>query len=115
MPNLQLYLNEFREHLEEFYASLHLAPPYHSIEKALTTFASGYHSKTRKEQDQAHGDETLKQQWYHKAFVESGLHKKHRGIITGLLNGPTPPTVAKEYQYLLQPFVRNINPNSSLK
>ena len=105
MQNVQVHLNEFRGHLEAFYASLHLAPPYHSIEKALTTFASGYKSKTLEEQDQVHFDETLKQHLYHQAFVESGLHKKHRGIIAGLLKKPNPPILAKEYQYLLQPFL----------
>ncbi len=105
MPNVQLHLNEFRGHLEAFYASLRLAPPYHSIEKALTTFASGYKFKTQQEQDQVNFDETLKQHLYHEAFVESGLHKKHRGIIAGLLKGPTPPTIAKECRYLLQPFL----------
>ena len=106
MPNVQHHLNLFREHLEAFYATLKLAPPYHSIEKAVTTFASEYESKTFEEQEQFNLDETLRQRWYQDAFIESGLYKKHRGIIVGLINGPNSPPVAKEFQYLIQPFLK---------
>lgn len=106
MPDFQDHLNEFRGHLEAFYASLKLAPPYNSIEKALTALASAYHSNTSEEKEHVNFDETIRQRLYQDAFVESGLYKKHRGIIAGLLRGPNSYVPAKEYQYLLQPFLK---------
>ena len=106
MTELHHHLLELREHLETFYSSLGLAPPYHSIEKALTTFGSEFKSKTAQDQQHIHLDEPLKQYMYLHAFIESGLCKKHRGIIAGLLKSSTPPTLGKEYQYLLALFMK---------
>lgn len=90
-PHTQDHLDEFREHLEGFYASLKLAPPYHSIEKALSTLLSLFAQKTQVERVEIKNNETIKNHLYCKAFIDSGLYKKHRGIITGMLKSPFPP------------------------
>ena len=106
MPNQQEHLITFRKHLESFYRSLQLAPPYHSIEKALSVFFVEFRTKSAEEQAQMHSNHPLLLELYLKAFRESGLNKKHRGIIMGLVNKTSPATLPKEHQYLLNEFIR---------
>lgn len=103
--NIKLLRQDYRHHLEQFYAALNLAPPYHSIEKAITHLSASLKTKTADEQARIATDESLKWALYRVAFVESGLNKKHRGIIAGLARSPNSPTLPKEYQHFLEPFI----------
>jgi len=106
MPDLQQQLMDFRKHLETFYEYLHLAPPYHSIEKALSVFSSEFQAKSLEVQKEVHLNRSMKFDMYNHAFIASGLYKKHRGIIVGLLKSETPPTIPEEYQYLTLPYLK---------
>jgi hypothetical protein len=89
---------EFRRHLETFYAALKLAPPYHSVEKAIAQLVSAVNAldaagRARLAQDPA-------AQWdaYARAFSESGLHLKHRGPILQLIRSGQTGDLPAEYQ-----------------
>ena len=75
---------EFRSHLETFYAQLKLAPPYESVEKAIRTLTSSVHALPKPEQARIAADPALRWEQFRQAFEASGLSKKHRGIIAGL-------------------------------
>ncbi len=100
----QNLLGEFRENLEALYAELKLAPPYDSVEKTIRCLDNLFRAKTAKEQAQVLSDIALKQQLHVQAFVDSGLHKKHRGIITGLARTDAFDQFPESLRYLLEPF-----------
>ena len=100
----QALLTEFRGNLEAFYAALKLAPPYDSVEKTIRCFSALFNAKTAEEQAQLLGDDSLKWQLHVQAFVDSGLHKKHRGIITGLVRTEAFEQFPEPLRYLLEPF-----------
>ena len=102
--NHQALLSEFRENLEAFYTELKLAPPYDSVEKTIRCFSDLLKTKTAEEQAQVLGDDALKWQLHVQAFVDSGLHKKHRGIITGLARTDAVGQFPESLRYLLKPF-----------
>ena len=95
---------EFRLHLEQFYASLNLAPPYHSMEKALQHFSSSFKKKIPDEQKVLSEDSNLKRKFYGQVFVESGLSKKHRGIIQGLVESGLSPELTSQYRHFISAF-----------
>lgn len=80
----QAIRDEFRQHLEQFYAQLKLAPPYHSVEKAIAHLTVSLKAMAPEERARLASDPALKWAQYKTAFVESGLSQKHRGIIAGL-------------------------------
>ncbi len=100
----QTFLSEFRGNLEAFYAALKLAPPYDSVEKTVRCLDDLFKARTAEEQAQVLGDNTLKWQLHVQAFVNSGLHKKHRGIITGLAHTDAFDRFPESLRYLLEPF-----------
>ena len=100
----QALLNEFRQNLEAFYAALKLAPPYDSVEKTIRCLSALLNTKTVEEQVQLLGDDSLRWQLHVQAFTDSGLHKKHRGIITGLARTDAIDQFPESLQYLLEPF-----------
>jgi hypothetical protein len=104
-PRIQIFLTEFRQELESFYQHLQLAPPYDSVEKALACLARRLRNQTTEEQHQLTHDETLKWKLYQEAVVESGLHRKHRGIIVGLLRSQGPTFIPEAQHYLKEPFL----------
>jgi hypothetical protein len=75
---------EFRVHLETFYAQLKLAPPYESVEKAIRALTTSVHALPKPEQARIAADPALRWEHFRRAFEASGLSKKHRGIIVGL-------------------------------
>lgn len=81
---IQILRQEFRRQLETFYAHLNLAPPYHSIEKAVQHLANTLRTKSQPFQQTLLNDP--QQQWalFEEIFQASGLSRKHRGIITQL-------------------------------
>jgi hypothetical protein len=80
----QAIRDEFREHLEQFYAQLKLAPPYHSVEKAIAHLTASLKAMAPDERARLASEPALKWAQYKTAFIESGLSQKHRGIIAGL-------------------------------
>ena len=100
----QALLTEFRENLEAFYAALKLAPPYDSVEKTIRCLSAMFETKTAEEQAQLLGDDSLRWKLHVRAFIDSGLHRKHRGIISGLARTDALDQVPESLRYLLEPF-----------
>lgn len=100
----QFLLDEFRRHLETFYARLKLAPPYHSVEKAVRHLATVLQGMSPEERARVAADPALQWEQYRRAFVESGLHRKHRGIIARLANSPLTADLPAEHKHFLGAF-----------
>lgn len=105
-PNrsLDLLRGDFRHHLEQFYASLNLAPPYHSLEKAIRLLSIEGERKTQEELEHLIEDSNLKWKFYDVIFEESGLSKKHRGIIKGLIESDQTLSIPAPYRNFLNAF-----------
>ena len=102
--SLQLLRDEFRHHLESFYACLRLAPPYHTVEKAVAHLTAHLKGMEPAERDRIAADPGLRWAEYRRTFVESGLNQKHRGIIAGLARSSLVATLPEEYRQLLETF-----------
>jgi hypothetical protein len=102
---IQTIREEFRSHLEKFYTHIHLAPPYHSIEKALQLLSNTLRAKPEHLRQTIANDHTLKWEMFQEAFVSSGLNRKHRGII---LNFAKNPLLSKHSHESLQ-FLKNFS------
>ena len=102
---VQVLRETFRRHLEAFYASLKLAPPYHSVEKAITELTKALHALPLEERHRVALDPQA--QWTHftRAFVDSGLNCKHRGILTGLARRRESLSLPIEYESFLDTFL----------
>ena len=81
---IQKLRQEFRRQLETFYAHLNLAPPYHSIEKAVQHLANTLRTKSQPFQQALLDNPQKKWSLFEEIFQASGLSRKHRGIITQL-------------------------------
>ena len=104
-PDVTVVLREeFRAHLEMFYAQLKLAPPYESVEKAIRALITSVHALPKAEQARIVGNSALKWDQFQQAFENSGLSKKHRGIITGLAKNRTGLDLPPEYDRFLSLF-----------
>ncbi len=79
-PN-QVLREEFRILLEKFYRHLNLAPPYHSIEKAIQHLANTLRTEAPEIRQRILHDSERKWALYREIFEASGLSRKHRGII----------------------------------
>lgn len=101
---LQALKDEFRRHLETFYAQLKLAPPYESVEKAIRSLVTNIHALPAPEQVRLAADAALRWQQFRKAFDASGLQKKHRGIIAGLAKHRSSLNLPAEYDHFLSLF-----------
>jgi NAD-specific glutamate dehydrogenase len=103
-PQIQVLRDEFRRHLEVFYSGLQLAPPYHSVEKAVGHLTAVLKAMTPEERARLAADQAMRWAQYRTAFVESGLSRKHRGIIAGLVrSGKT--SLPAEYRPFLDLFL----------
>ncbi len=96
--------DEFRRHLETFYAKLKLAPPYHSVEKAVLQLATTLKALPPEERDRIVADPELRWARYVEAFTAAGLNQKHRGIIAGLARSRQTLDLPKEYDRFLDAF-----------
>lgn len=96
---------EFRYHLETFYAQLKLAPPYESVENALRSLTTSVHALPSVERERLATDATARWQYFSQAFQSSGLSKKHRGIITGLARNRTNLNLPAEYEQFLRHYL----------
>ncbi len=79
---IQTLRNEYRLHLQDFYTHLNLAPPYHSIEKAVQHLSNTLRTKSQPVLQSLLTDPQKKWPLYEQIFEASGLSRKHRGIIT---------------------------------
>jgi hypothetical protein len=103
---------EFRRHLEGFYASLKLAPPYESVERALKHFSQSLKGMTLERRHRIAEDRSLRWAQYRLSFLESGLSKKHRGIIAGLARSGR-SDLPEEYRPWLELFQERRLPSES--
>jgi hypothetical protein len=92
---------EFRHHLETFYAQLKLAPPYESVEKAIRSLTTAVHALPPDERGRLATDSIARWQHFRQAFEASGLSKKHRGIIAGLARNRSSLNLPSEYDQFL--------------
>ena len=93
--------DEFRRHLEVFYARLKLAPPYHSVEKAITHLVQTLNAMAPEQRAALVSDPSRKWALFRQAFVDSGLNQKHRGIIAGLARSHRTLDLPPEYEHFL--------------
>lgn len=91
----------FRAHLETFYATLKLAPPYHSVEKAIVELTRAIHSLPADEQQRLLNDAPAQWHYFTQAFIQSGLRQKHRGILMGIARQRAQSPLSPEYYCLL--------------
>jgi hypothetical protein len=104
-PNpLQALKDDFRRHLETFYARLKLAPPYESVEKAIRALTTALHTLPKEEQTRIMFDVAARWEQFQLAFKTSGLAKKHRGIISGLARTRSTLDLPPEYDHFLNLF-----------
>jgi hypothetical protein len=96
---------EFRHHLETFYAQLKLAPPYESVEKAIRALTTSVHALPPLERAHLATDTTARWQQFRQAFESSGLSKKHRGIIAGLARNRSSLNLPAEYDQFLSLYL----------
>jgi len=96
---------EFRRHLDIFYAQLKLAPPYESVEKAIRTLTTTVHALPKEEQARIAADAVLQWGLFRQAFESSGLVRKHRGIIAGLARHRAGLPLPAEYDHFLTLFI----------
>jgi hypothetical protein len=95
---------DYREHLQTFYATLNLAPPYHSIERAVQHLANTLMTKPATFLQVLLEDPQQKWSLYEKIFEASGLARKHRGIIKQLAQAHTFTSSDKESLLFLRVF-----------
>ena len=106
VPDHTLALREeFRHHLETFYAQLKLAPPYESVEHAIRSFTTSVHALPPLERARLTTDATERWRHFRQAFESSGLSKKHRGIIAGLARNRTSLNLPAEYDQFLSLYL----------
>ena len=96
---------EFRHHLETFYAQLKLAPPYESVEKAIRSLTTSIHALPPLARKNLATDATARWQHFRQAFESSGLSKKHRGIIAGLARNRSSLNLPAEYDLFLSLYL----------
>lgn len=101
---IQWLRDDFRHQLEVFYARLKLAPPYHSLEKAILTLVSEVKAMTPEARARVVADPSLTWREYNKAFVRSELHLKHRGIISGLIRSNQVTNLPAEHDAFLNAY-----------
>ena len=92
---------DYRVHLQTFYAKLNLAPPYHSIERAIQHLSNTLRTKPETFVQNLLEDPQQKWSLYERIFEASGLARKHRGIIRQLaLKLPISPSSGESLQFL---------------
>jgi len=96
---------EFRHHLETFYAQLKLAPPYESVESAIRSLTTSVHALSQSERARLATDSTARWRHFRQAFESSGLSKKHRGIIAGLARNRASLNLPAEYDQFLSLYL----------
>lgn len=96
---------DFRHRVTLFYRSLQITPPYHSVEKAMLALRDRLKSLPEPDLRAAAADPSPLHALFAQVFIESGLAKKSRGIITRLL-ADRPELLAPECQPFADAFRR---------
>ncbi len=96
---------DFRHRVTLLYRSLQITPPYHSVEKAILTLRDRLKSLPESELRAAAADPSPLDALFAQVFVDSGLAKKSRGIITKLL-ADRPDLLAPECRPFADAFRR---------
>jgi hypothetical protein len=76
---------DFRDRVTRFYRALQITPPYHSVEKALLALREALAEMEEPALQAASADPASLDALFGHVFIESGLARKHRGIITRLV------------------------------
>ncbi len=100
----QPLLDECRRNMEAFYAALHLAPPYHGMEQTLLRLSALFNTHPAEERKRLLNNEVSRCPLYLRAFTESGLHTRHRGIIARQARTDDLAAFPDTLRYLLEPF-----------
>jgi hypothetical protein len=95
----------FRRHLETFYATLKLAPPYHSVEQGILHLTKILNAMPVEERRRIASDPGAQWDCFREAFVASGLNLKHRGILAGMARRRESLDLPAEYHRLLDTFL----------
>jgi len=103
---IKMLAEDFRRHLEIFYARLKLAPPYDSVEKAIKSLTMAVAAMPAEERMRIMADPALTWIQYGRAFVDSGLSLKHRGIILGLIRSHQTEELPVEHGAFLEAYTR---------
>ena len=101
---IQALRDDFRSRLDVFYSRLKLAPPYHSVEKAIVHLTAALKALPPEERQRIAADPSRQWAIYRQAFVESGLHQKHRGIIGELIRSRQTGSLTSDYNHFLDAF-----------
>ena len=101
---IQVLRDDFRSRLDVFYGRLKLAPPYHSVEKAIVHLTVALKVLAPEERQRIAADPSRQWALYRRAFVESGLNRKHRGIIAELVRSRQTGDLTSEYDHFLDAF-----------
>ncbi|HET6675909.1 MAG TPA: hypothetical protein VFG71_11235 [Nitrospiraceae bacterium] len=96
--------DEFRRHLQLFYSRLKLAPPYDSVEKAVRQLTTSIKTLSSDDQRRLVSDEAFRWAHYRRAFIDSGLSQKHRGIIAGLARQRDALDLPPEFDHFLNVY-----------
>jgi len=104
---IQVLRQEYRAHLERFYACLNLAPPYHSIEKAVQHLSNTLRTKPETFRQILLEDPQKKWPLFEEIFQASGLSRKHRGIIIKLSQTHSLSSSSEESLRFLRVFTDN--------
>lgn len=100
----EIIRKEFRTSLEHFYSKLNLAPPYHSIEKAVQHLSNTLRTQPQDLRKQLLQDPQKKFILFQKIFSRSGLSKKHQGIIQHLAQSLPSNHLPQDSQIYLEYF-----------
>ena len=76
---------DFRHRVTLFYRSLQITPPYHSVEKAMLALRDTLKNLPESDLRAAAADPPPLNALFAQVFIDTGLAKKNRGIITKLL------------------------------
>jgi len=88
---------DFRQRVTLLYSSLQITPPYHSVEKAVLALRDRLTALPEPTLRAAATDPTSQNALFTQVFIDSGLAKKNRGIISRLL-ADRPELLAPECQ-----------------
>lgn len=94
---------DFRRRVTLFYRSLQITPPYHSVEKAMLALRETLKTLPEPDLRAAAADPSPLNALFTHVFIESGLAKKSRGIITKLLTD-RPDLLAPECRPFAEAF-----------
>ncbi len=102
---VEVLRDDFRHHLDVFYMCLKLAPPYDSVEKAIAQLTSTLKALPAEQLAAITGDPSQRWPFYRQAMVESGLNRKHSGIVAGLIRSKQTSHLPGEYEHFLSTFI----------